>query len=432
MTHSKSVKNFTVKSLLRTTALVSTLLVSAVFAAPAVKAAEQVEVLHWWTSGGEGAALGVLKKDLETKGIGWVDMPVAGGAGDAAMTVLRGRVTGGTPPTAAQLLGFDLRDWQKLGVLANLDAVAEKNGWDKVIPKALQDFSKYNGQWTAVPVNVHTTNWVWINKAAFDKAGGKVPTDWKSFVALLEAMKKNGITPFAQGGQNWQEATVFEAIVLSLGTDFYKKAMIDQDPAALNSPMMVEAFDRLRVLRGYTDANFSNRDWNLATAMVIKGDAGLQMMGDWAKGEFLRAGLKPGKDFICMRFPGTQGALTFNADQFAMFKVGAAQVNAQNEMAKAVLDPKFQSAFNVVKGSVPARIDVKDTDFDDCGKKGMKDLAEASKNGTLFGSMAHGYAAPAPVKGAVFDVVDKFFNDNKMTSAAAAAALAKGVAAAKN
>ena len=37
--------------------------VSATMATGAV-AAESVEVLHWWTSGGEAAALGVLKKDL--------------------------------------------------------------------------------------------------------------------------------------------------------------------------------------------------------------------------------------------------------------------------------------------------------------------------------------------------------------------------------
>jgi glucose/mannose transport system substrate-binding protein len=32
----------------------------------AANAQEQVEVLHWWTSGGEAAALNVLKEDLQT------------------------------------------------------------------------------------------------------------------------------------------------------------------------------------------------------------------------------------------------------------------------------------------------------------------------------------------------------------------------------
>ena len=91
---------------------------------------------------------------------------------------------------------------------------------------------------------------------------------------------------------------------------------------------MKEAFDRMAKLRSYVDDNFSGRDWNLASAMVIEGKGGMQMMGDWAKGEFLKAGKKPGADFVCIRFPGTQGAVTFNSDQFMMFKVGDAQQKA--------------------------------------------------------------------------------------------------------
>jgi glucose/mannose transport system substrate-binding protein len=248
-------------------------------------------------------------------------------------------------------------------------------------------------------------------------------------VAVLDAMKANGIVPLGHGGQAWQDATIFDAVVLSMGTDFYKAAFIDLDPAALSGPQMVEAFDRMAKLRTYVDDNFSGRDWNLASAMVINGEAGMQMMGDWAKGEFLKAGKVPGVDFVCIRFPGTQGAVTFNSDQFAMFKVSDPDKQAaQVQMAKAIMDPAFQSAFNVVKGSVPARTDVPNDAFDDCGKKGMADLAEANTAGTLFGSMAHGHAAPAAVKNAVYDVVTAHFN-GEYDSATAAAELAAAVAA---
>ncbi len=394
--------------------------------------AADVEVLHWWTSGGEAAALNVLKEDLASKGIGWVDMPVAGGGGEAAMTALRARVTAGDPPTAVQMLGFDIQDWAAEGALGNLDATAAAEGWDAVVPTALQAFSKYDGHWIAAPVNVHSTNWVWISKAALDAAGGKAPETWEELVALLDAMKANGITPLAHGGQPWQDATVFDGVVLSLGTDFYKAALIDLDPAALGGEQMAEAFNRLIKLRSYVDDNFSGRDWNLASAMVINGEAGMQMMGDWAKGEFLKAGKVPGTDFVCIRFPGTQGAVTFNSDQFAMFGIeGEDKVAAQAAMASAILNPTFQSAFNVVKGSVPARTDVPNDAFDDCGKKGMADLAEANTNGKLFGSMAHGHAAPAAVKNALYDVVTAAFNGEYADGAAAATALAEAVAAAQ-
>lgn len=410
---------------LTTTAMALTMMAGAAHAT-------DVEVLHWWTSGGEAAALNVLKEDLQGKGIGWVDMPVAGGGGEAAMTALRARVTAGDPPTAVQMLGFDILDWAEQGALGNLDSVAEAEGWDKVVPDALQQFSKYDGHWIAAPVNVHSTNWVWISKAALDAAGGKAPENWDELVAVLDKMKENGLTALAHGGQPWQDATVFDAVVLSEGNDFYKAAFIDLDPEALGGETMAAAFDRLLKLRTYVDDNFSGRDWNLASAMVIDGKAGMQMMGDWAKGEFLKAGQKPGEDFVCIRFPGTQGSVTFNSDQFAMFNVsGDDKIKAQMEMASAIESPKFQSAFNVVKGSVPARTDVPDTDFDDCGKKGMKDLAEANSSGSLFGSMAHGHAAPAAVKNAVYDVVTNAFNGGYKDGAEAAKALAEAVAAAQ-
>ena len=194
------------------------------------------------------------------------------------------------------------------------------------------------------------------------------------------------------------------------GPDFYKTSMMDLDAEALGSETMQTVFDRMSQLRGYVDDNFSGRDWNLATAMVIEGEAGVQFMGDWAKGEFLNADKVPGEDFLCFRMPGTQGTVTFNSDQFVMFAVGDESATAQAELAKSIMTPSFQSAFNVVKGSVPARTDVPNDDFDACGKKGMEDLAEANDNGTLFGSMAHGHAAPAAVKNAVYDVVTAHFN----------------------
>jgi glucose/mannose transport system substrate-binding protein len=394
--------------------------------------ASDVEVLHWWTSGGEAAAVGVLKDNLAAGGTGWVDMPVAGGGGEAAMTALRARVTAGDAPTAVQMLGFDILDWAGEGALADLTATATAEGWDKVVPAALQQFSTSDGKWVAAPVNVHSTNWVWINKAALDATGLAAPTTWEELVAVLDKLKENGITPLGHGGQPWQEATVFDGIVLSLGGDFYKSAFVDLDPAALGGEQMAEAFNRLITLRSYVDDNFSGRDWNLASAMVINGEAGMQMMGDWAKGEFLKAGKVPSTDFVCIRFPGTQGAVTFNSDQFAMFnQTDAGAQEAQVNMAKAIMDPAFQSAFNVVKGSVPARTDVSNDAFDDCGKKGMADLAEANTNGSLYGSMAHGHAAPASVKNATYDVITAAFNGEYTDGAAAAAALAEAVAAAQ-
>jgi glucose/mannose transport system substrate-binding protein len=373
--------------------------------------AADVEVLHWWTSGGEAAALNVLKDDLGAQDIGWQDMPVAGGGGTQAMTVLRARVTAGNPPSAVQLLGFDITDWAKEGALANLDPVAEPGGWDAVVPEALQKFSKYDGHWVAAPVNIHSTNWVWANKPLLDELGIAQPTTWDELVTAMEEVKAAGKTAVAHGGQPWQDATIFDAVAMSTGgPEFYQKAFVELDPETLGSDTMKEVFDRMTVIRGYVDDNFSGRDWNLASAMVINGEAAFQFMGDWAKGEFLNAGKVPDQDFLCFRFPGTEEQVTFNTDQFAVFKQGDSLTPEQIAFAEAVESPEFQVAFNKVKGSVPARTDVSVEEFDACGQKAYEQLKAAASSGNLFGSMAHGHANPASVKNAMYDVITAQFN----------------------
>ncbi|MEH7878604.1 ABC transporter substrate-binding protein [Rhizobium laguerreae] len=378
---------------------------------------KEVQMLHWWTSGGEAAALNVLKEDLSKEGFAWKDVPVAGGGGDAAMTALKAMVAAGTYPTASQMLGYTVLDYAGAGVMGDLTETAKKEGWDKSVPAALQKFSVYDGKWVAAPVNVHSVNWLWINKAVMDKIGGTQPKTFEDLIALLDKAKAAGVIPLALGGQNWQEATMFDSIVLSTGgPEFYKKAFNDLDEESLKSDTMKKSFDNLATIIKYVDPNFSGRDWNLATAMVIKGDALVQVMGDWAKGEFVAAKKTPDTDFLCYRFPGTDGSVVYNSDMFGMFNVPDDRKAAQVALATATLSKSFQSAFNVVKGSVPARTDVPDTDFDACGKKGIADLKAANEGGTLFGSLAQGYGAPPAIANAYKDVVSKFVHGQIKTS----------------
>ncbi|MER8383960.1 ABC transporter substrate-binding protein [Mesorhizobium sp. M0166] len=412
--------------------LIGTALASGVAFAAHAEDVKEVQMLHWWTSGGEAAALNVLKQDLAKEGFAWKDVPVAGGGGDAAMTALKAMVAAGNYPTASQMLGYTVLDYAAAGVMGDLTETAKKEGWDKSVPTALQKFAVYDGKWVAAPVNVHSVNWLWINKAVMDKIGGTEPKTFDDFIALLDKAKAAGVIPLALGGQNWQEATMFDSVVLSTGgPEFYKKAFNDLDEESLKSDTMKKSFDNLAKLVTYVDPNFSGRDWNLATAMVIKGDALVQVMGDWAKGEFNAAKKVPGTDFLCYRFPGTDGSVVYNSDMFGMFNVPEDRKAAQIALATATLSKSFQSAFNVVKGSVPARTDVPDTDFDACGKKGMADLKAANEGGTLFGSLAQGYGAPPAVANAYKDVVSKFVHGQIKTSDEAVTQLVSAIEDAK-
>ena len=376
--------------------------------------ASEVEVLHWWTSGGEAKSVAELKKIMTSKGDTWKDFAVSGGGGENAMTVLKSRVVAGNPPTAAQIKGPSIQEWGAEGVLANLSATAQAGRWDTLLPPVVSNAMKYKGNYVAVPVNVHRVNWMWVNPAVFKKAGAKVPTTWAEFPAAAEKLQKAGFIAVAHGGQPWQDFTIFESVVLGVGgPEFYQKAMVKLDPAALKSPTMEKAFNTFRTVRKYVDKDFSGRDWNLATQMVIQGKAGMQFMGDWAKGEFAAAGKKPGTDYLCLDAPDTAGDFTFNIDSFVMFTQNSPDAKkGQADLASAVMSPEFQEVFNLNKGSIPARLDVKLNKFDDCAKKSNADFVASSKKGALVPSIAHQMAVPAATTGAIQDVVTQFFNSD--------------------
>ncbi len=394
------------------------------FAAPA--GAGEVEVLHWWTSGGEAKAASALKATLQAKGHTWKDFAVAGGGGDSAMTVLKSRVVSGNAPAAAQIKGPSLQEWAREGVLANMDDVAKADKWDESLPKVVSDIMKSQGHYIAAPVNVHRVNWLWANPEAFKKAGVKVPTTWDEFFVAAEALKKAGIIPVAHGGQNWQDFTTFEAVALGVGgVEFYKKALVQLDQATLTSATMSKVLTTFKKVKDYTDKNAPGRDWNLATAMVIKGEAGMQIMGDWAKGEFIAAGKTPGKDFVCAAAPGTAKAFTFNVDSFALFKLkNEANIKAQKDLATAIMSPDFQELFNLNKGSIPVRLGMKMDKFDDCAKASSADFVATAKSGGLVPSIAHGMAVSSAAEGAIKDAVSQFWNSDKMTIADAVSKIA--------
>jgi len=150
--------------------------------------------------------------------------------------------------------------------------------------------------------------------------------------------------------------------------------------------------------------------------MVIRGEAGMQLMGDWAKGEFIAAGKTPGKDFECVAAPGTSKAYTYNVDSFAMFQLkNEANIKAQKNLAGAIMSPAFQELFNLNKGSIPVRLNMNLDKFDSCAKQSSKDFVDTSKAGSLVPSIAHGMAVSSAAEGAIKDVVSQYWNSEKDT-----------------
>lgn len=371
--------------------------------------ANRAEVIHWWTSGGESAAIQEIANGYKAAGGTWVDSAIAGG--EAARSAAINRIVGGNPSTAAQFnTSQQFLDIVKGGMLNNVDEVARKNDWDKILPAPILKSIKIDGHFYAVPVNIHMPAWFWYSKAAFAKAGiAAEPKTPDEFFAALDKLKAAGITPVAFGGQPWQEKIVFDALLAHIGgPDLYLK-VYKGDQKAIASPEFKNVLASFRKLKSYTDAGAPNRNWNDATSMVISGKAGVQIMGDWAKGEFQAAKQTAGKEFGCFPGFGPKAPYIIAGDVFVFPKTSdAAAIKSQQLLATVMTSPATQVAFNNKKGSIPIRTDVDAKAMDLCAQQGiaaMKDVSRQLPNSEML-------VAP-DITGALQDVVTKFWNTNQ-------------------
>ncbi|KHT65235.1 sugar ABC transporter substrate-binding protein [Photobacterium gaetbulicola] len=389
-----------------------TLISALLMLASGAASAGEVEVLHWWTSGGEARSVSLLKDKIQAQGNHWKDFAIAGGGGESAMTVLKTRAVSGNPPSAAQIKGHDIQEWGRLGFLTDLNDVASTDHWSQILPPVARQIMMYGDSYVAVPVNIHRVNWLWANPKVFAKVGVDVPTSLDEFFVAADKIQQAGYVPLAHGGQPWQNVTLFEAVALAvLGPEDYQRAFVELDMSVLGGEKMVAVFTQFRRMRDYVGASYRGRDWSTATAMVSSGEAAMQIMGDWAKGEFEADGKEPGEDYLCMAAPGTQGLFTYNIDSFAFFKLtDAANSQAQKDLARAILDKEFQSSFNLSKGSIPVRMDMDLAEFDQCAKDSLVVFKQSSQSGGLVPSVSQGLATTSYVQAAIFDVVSNFFN----------------------
>lgn len=386
----------------------------------------EVDVFHWWVSGGERASIDAIRDTATAHGIRWTESSSVGSGTDRYTKVLEQRVRSRKTPTAAQMIGYDIHSWAAKGLLANLDDIAQREEWAAVVPLAIQKLSKYQGHWVAAPFNTHGTNWLWVNQDVAARLGAAVPPDtFSDLVALLEKARAAGVVPLVIGHEAWEHTLLFEVVAAgALGAATYRKTFMDLQPDALTQDQATTVFARMRVLSHYVDTGYQQRSWDEASDMVRTGKALMQAQGTWVNGEFTARGLVPGHDYACWHFPDTQGMFLFNADQYIFFRTPAEGKNGGLAFASVLMSPELQVAVNVKTGAAPARVDVSSESFNACGKRALADLRASNMRRTVLGSIAMGNANPAPVKTAIYRMVTEHFRGD-LSDADAATALRK-------
>jgi glucose/mannose transport system substrate-binding protein len=374
-------------------------------------AAQTAEVIHWWTSGGESAAVKVFADAYNAAGGKWVDTAIAGGAN--ARTAAINRTIGGNPPTAMQFnTGKQFDELVENGLLADVDAVAQAQNWKNIIPPAILSAVVREGKAYAVPVNIHGQNWFFYSTAALAKAGAAEPRSWDELFAALDKLKAAGLIPLAFGDQKNWERNMFNSVLAGKGgADLFVAIWGKRDQAAVKSAKFRAVAETYRRLKGYVDPASPGRNWNDATTLVIQGKAGFQMMGDWAKGEFTAAGQSPGKDYGCTVLSDSGTGYVMGGDVFAFPKPRTAEgTKAQALLARVMMEPAAQIAFAQKKGSIPSRLDLDVKSLDICAQKAVAWLHDPAAQ-----IPANELLSPPALTGAVEDLISAFWNDNSMS-----------------
>jgi len=388
-------------------------------------AVSRLEVFSWWTSGGEAAALDALFNTYKKQypGAGIINATVAGGGGSAARPVLQTRLAVGNPPDTWQ----SHPGWELLGQYVEpnycepIDDLYQSDGWDKVFPKALVDMMAKDGKIYAVLAGVHRGNVLWYNKKLLDKNGIKVgdKMTFDEFFAACDKLKAAGIPALGVGDSGiWASAQLFENTLLGVvgpqgWTDLFSGKMKWDDPK------VKQAMQYFAKMQNYLNPDHASLTWDQAVKELMEGKVAFSSMGDWADGEFIKAGKKEKEDFGWISHPGTDGSFIIVADGFTLAK-GAPHKEAAIAWLKSIGSREAQEAFNPLKGSIPARTDVDQSKFDNYHRWSMAEFA----NDKLLPSCVHGEAAPAAFQQAFNDAVSSFIVERNVENFAKALVLA--------
>jgi glucose/mannose transport system substrate-binding protein len=340
------------------------------------------EILSWWVQRGEADALRALLGVYERSHPRHRSIASTALDGNSrARAELASRMLNGKPPDTFQVNGGNaLLSWIRRTPsgeqMAPIDFLFASEGWDRVFPADLLDLVSHRGRLYAVPLNVHRTNSLFYNTRIFRENGLEPPSTLDEMYAVARVLRGRGIVPLALGYRSPWTLTLlaFEAVLVGeAGTEYYRDFFAGRRSA--DDPEVKSAL--AHVARMLDDANddAADLDWDGAVDRMRHGGAAMTIMGDWAKGYLVNEGCRPGVDFGQAPSPGCARAFVFATDVFGLPKRAAHPADAI-DLLKVFGSKEGQTAFNQLKGSIPARIDVDVARYDASARATMRAFGE--------------------------------------------------------
>jgi len=207
--------------------LISTLIAGCMLFGYAVHAngpKPQAEVLHWWSSAGESAALNVFIDEFKARGGHYYDSTKNNQYASREEAI--DRMSKGYPSTLTQWnAGRDIAEFYDFGLI---DAITEPSlvaKLKKLVPEPVLDAVTHRGEIIAMPINIHIENWMWHSTHLIEQSSDLLTHNWQDFITLGKDLATQDVPLLAVGDQPWQVRILFTSVLLGVSRD--------QSPCAL-------------------------------------------------------------------------------------------------------------------------------------------------------------------------------------------------------
>lgn len=369
----------------------------------------KLEITSWWTSGSEADALNVLIDGVKkaSPGLSVDNAAVSGGGGSNARQALAARLQAGSPPDTWQVHpAGQLKSYVDGGQVADLTALWTEGNWAAQMPKDVAEAQQVNGKYYTVPIGVHRGNVLWTNPSVLAKANVTIDpaAGVDGLISSLKQVQAAGVTPVCLGDKDiFASAELLESLIMSrAGADNWKKLFTNE--YSFDAPEVKQALEDYKTILSLANKDHSAITWDEAAKNMTNGACAVNLMGDWAYGELLNSGKKPGTDFAWVAFPGKEDIFDYVGDGFSIPASNIPHADAAKAWLKTLMDPKTQTAFAAKKGSIPA---LSTADISGLSPY-QQSAAKSFKSAAVVSSLAHAQAASAEFAQTYADAVSTF------------------------
>src|SRR5512142_1455070 len=251
----------------------------------AMAADDEVTISHYCTGDlGRDAITKIFGTFEQSSGVKVVDSPTGHEDFKAAILVMAaGR---NLPDVFSYWAGARTAFVVDSGALQPIDDLYQSAKLDTIIPASIvKGATLYGGKHYLVPFGYHYAG-LFYNKKVLAKAGVTEPRTWNDLLAACKKLKAAGVAPIALGSKNrWPAQFWFDYLLLrTAGPDYRARLMAGQ--AKYTDPEVQRAMKMWKELidAGYFAKNPNADDWTDAADKVMKGEAGMTLMGTWITG----------------------------------------------------------------------------------------------------------------------------------------------------